>query len=45
MRRHRHNLKPGQPEKLEAYFDQFPERDPEEIAHEELQHSLLGLAL
>jgi transposase len=24
MRRHRHHLKPGQPEKLEAYFDQFP---------------------
>jgi transposase len=24
MRRHRHNLKTGQPEKLEAYFDQFP---------------------
>ena len=24
LRRHRHNLKPGQPEKLEAYFHQFP---------------------
>jgi len=24
VRRHRHHLKPGQPEKLEAYFDQFP---------------------
>jgi hypothetical protein len=24
MRRHRHYLKPGQIEKLEAYLDQFP---------------------